>query len=142
MARKNAKRRTPAPTVLAMVLCDRITVDPATRKPTLHGCFRGLAASRFPVILPEMSVYVILANGQESLSITLRLIDVDETRWLFSFEAPVRFPDPLGTIEVTFGIRDVTFPVPGRYQLQLRAGDQLLMDQKLAVTQLPSGSTT
>jgi hypothetical protein len=125
----------PAPTVLAMILCDRVSVDSDTGKPTLHGCFRGLGASRFPATHPEMAVYAVLTNGRGAVPITVQLIDVDEVRCIFTIQVPVRFPDPLATIDVAFDIRDATFPAPGHYRLQIIAGGQVLMDRKLEVTQ-------
>ena len=136
MPRQQPRNTTPpAPSVLAMILCDRVSVDPATKKSTLHGCFKTFAAARFPVTQPALAVHVMLTNGRGAVSIALHLVDVDEDQRIFTFEVPVEFPDPLATVDLTFAVRDVTFPMPGHYRLQLFAGRQLLVEQKLQVTQ-------
>jgi hypothetical protein len=90
-----------------MILCDRVSVDPATKKSTLHGCFKTFAAARFPVTHPALAVHVMLTNGRGAVSIALHLVDVDEDQRIFTFEVPVEFPDPLATVDLTFAVRDV-----------------------------------
>lgn len=67
-----------------------------------------------------MAAYVALADGRGEVSCRVRLIDADESREpVFEDEVAVTLPDPLAEVELVFHLRDLAFPEPGEYRLQL-----------------------
>ena len=127
----------PAPVVLAMIVCDAIHQDPATRKCTLLGTFSTISAPQFPVVHRHLAVHVALTDGRGRVRIRLTLAGTDETKPpLFSGEGIIEFADPRVVAELNFGLKNVTFPESGEYRFQVFANDELLMERRLHVLQL------
>lgn len=127
----------PAPVILAMVLCDAIHQDPATKKCTLLGTFSTITARSFPVMHAALAVHVALTDGRGKTRIRLTLVSSDdEQQVLFSQEGMIQFADPRVVAEINFGIRNLTFPRPGEYRFQVYGNDQLLGERRLHVLEL------
>ena len=123
------------PYTLAMIICDAIHRDPATRKCYLLGTFSSIAATKFPTQHPQMAVYVALTDGRGKTLLTIRLVSVDEDHILGEVKMEVEFADPRIVLDFTLTIANVTFPEPGEYRLQLFAGTTLLLERRLVVLQ-------
>jgi len=124
----------PAPVVLAMVICDAIHQDPATRKCTLLGTFSTIRARQFPVRHPQLSVHIALTDGHGRTRIRLTLVAAEEGgQTLFNGEGMIDFTDPRMVAELNFTIGNLSFPSPGEYRLQVYGNDQLLMERRLDV---------
>lgn len=127
----------PGPVILAMVICDAIHQDPATRKCTLLGTFSTISASKFPVVHPGLAVHVAMTEGRGKTRIRLSLVSSDEEqRVLFTQEGVIQFADPRVVAEINFGIRNLEFPRPGEYRVQIHANDELLGERRLHVMTL------
>ncbi len=124
----------PAPVVLAMLVCDAIHQDPATRKCTILGTFSTISARKFPVVHRQLGVHVALTDGHGKSRIKLMLVGADEKQPpLFSGEGTIEFADPRVVAELNFRLNNVTFPHPGEYRFQVYANDELLMERRLHV---------
>jgi len=129
----------PAPVVLAMIVCDAIYQDPATRKCTILGTFSTINARKFPVVHRQLGVHIALTDGHGKSRIRLTLVGLDETQSpLFSGEGTIEFADPRVVAELNFRLQNVTFPRPGEYRFQLHANDELLMERRLHVLAIPT----
>jgi hypothetical protein len=124
----------PGPVVLAMVICDAIHQDPATKKCTLLGTFSTITARSFPVVHPGLAVHLALTEGRGNTTIRLSLVSSDdEAQVLFSQEGVIQFADPRVVAEINFGIRNLTIPHPGEYRVQVHANNELLGERRLHV---------
>lgn len=130
----------PGPVVLAMVICDAIHQDPATKKCTLLGTFSTITARSFPVVHPGLAIHVALTEGRGHTRIRLSLVSSDdEQQMLFTQEGVIQFADPRVVAEINFGIRNLTLPQPGEYRVQIHANDELLAERRLQVLGLRPG---
>lgn len=122
------------PYPLAMVVCDAIWQDPATRKSFLLGLFSVIQAKAFPAVHPVMAIHVALTDGRGTLPIRLRLVDAGEEREpLFEGTQEVVFPDPRTVVELTYHLGGARFESAGEYRFQLYAGTELLMERRVLV---------
>lgn len=129
----------PVPVVLAMIVCDAIHQDPATRKCTILGTFSTISARKFPVTHPQLAVHIALTNGHGKARIRLTLVGLDETKPpLFSGEGTIEFTDPRVVAELNFRLANVSFPAPGEYRFQVYGNDELLMERRLTVFSVAS----
>lgn len=129
---------TPVPLVLAMIICDAIHQDPATKKSTILGTFSTINARQFPAIHRQLAVHIAMSNGHGKTRIRLTLVGPDENRPpLFSREGVIEFSDPRMVAEINFALVNITFPSPGEYRLQILGNDELLMERRLYVIGLP-----
>ena len=130
----NEKLGTPAPVVLAMVLCDAIHQDPATRKCTLLGTFSTINVRKFPATHRQLAVHVALTDGRGKTRIRLRLVRTDQTETeVFSREGMIEFADPRVVAELNFTINNIAFEAAGEYRLQVYGNDELLKERRLYV---------
>ncbi|MBI4581783.1 MAG: hypothetical protein HY718_18955 [Planctomycetes bacterium] len=124
----------PGPVVLAMVICDAIHQDPATKKCTLLGTFSTITARSFPVVHPGLAIHVALTDGHGKTRLRLSLVSLEEEpQTLFTQEGTIQFADPRVVAEINFGIRNLTLPHPGEYRVQIHANDELLAERRLQV---------
>jgi hypothetical protein len=136
----NDKLGPPAPVVLAMVLCDAIHQDPATRKCTLLGTFSTINVRKFPATHRQLAVHVALTDGRGKTRIRLRLILSDDSETeVFSREGTIEFADPRVVAELNFTINNIAFQSPGEYRLQVYGNDELLKERRLHVHGVPTG---
>ncbi|MBN1512629.1 MAG: hypothetical protein JXB13_11500 [Phycisphaerae bacterium] len=127
----------PVPVVLAMMICDAIHQDPATRKCTLLGTFSTINARHFPVVHPQLAVHIALTDGHGKVKIRLTLVGTNESNPpLFSGEGMIEFRDPRVVAELNFRLNNVTFPAAGEYRFQVYGNDQLLMERRLHVLEI------
>lgn len=129
----------PAPVVLAMLLCDAIHQDPATRKCTLLGTFSTINVRQFPATHRQLAVHVAMTDGRGKTRVRLRLVRSDEVETeVFSREGTIDFADPRVVAELNFTINNIGFESPGEYRLQVYGNDELLKERRLYVQGAPS----
>jgi len=128
----------PAPYPLAMVIADAIWRDPATGKRTILGCFSSIGAKEFPVVHPQLAVYVALTDGRGTVPFKIQMVDVDdEAEPIFQAEAEVEFGDPRMAVEMDFHFGGITLPHAGEFRIQLIASGEFLLERRIIVQQLP-----
>jgi len=130
----------PVPMVLAMIICDAIHQDAATKKSTLLGTFSTINARQFPAVHRQLALHAVLTGGHGRTRIRLTLIGPDETEQpLFSREGTIEFNDPRMVAELNFVMNNITFNKPGEYRFQLYGNDELLMERRLYVISMQQG---
>ena len=133
----------PGPVVLAMMVCDAIHQDPATKKCTLLGTFSTISGRQFPIVHPQLAVHVALTDGRGQVRIRLSLVGTDEAeKPLFSGQGMIEFRDPRVVAELNFRLANIAFPKPGEYRFQVLADDTLLAERRLGVYEMKSRPQT
>jgi len=131
----------PPPVVLALLVADNRLLDSQSNQHTIVGVFSQVKAERFPTMLARLCIYAELTNGRGAQSITIRIVDSDESRPpVINAGVNIEFSDPLDVSQVGFGASGVVFPAPGEYRVQLLSGTTVLMERRLMVFQVPSGA--
>jgi hypothetical protein len=124
-----------APYVLSMIICDSVYVEAGTGKQAIIGCFGSIGSPIFPALHPSMMLFAELSDGRGDVPLTIRLVDVDDEKELFSAKAVIPNSDPLAVSVLAVEIRGVVFPSPGEYRFQLISRDDLLMERRLLLIQ-------
>ncbi|MCE9531064.1 MAG: hypothetical protein K8T89_08055 [Planctomycetes bacterium] len=120
------------PMPLALLMCDGAHRDPSTGKWTLLGLFNSIHAVEFPTTHPLMVVYLAVTDAHGKISVRFRIIDGDEERDpLVLIETELTVGDPRVVADIVIPIRDVTFPEPGDYRLQVFTNNQFLMERRI-----------
>jgi len=144
------RRNLPAPTVLAMVLCDEVHVDPSTHKRTILGTFSALSCAEFPDTL-KFKVYVGATNGHGMTEILAIVADIEgspvetllgsdiegfpvESRGLLS-SFMLDFSDPNVYYEFEFEFAGVVVDGPGEFRIQLYSNGSHVVERRLTIVQ-------
>ena len=109
----------PAPVCVAMVVCDSHYKDPFTNKHTLLGIFATLHGTSFPLVHPQLTVYVALSDGHGRTPASGNARRRRRTRTGVPVRrSRVEFTDPRSVIEICFATGVIYFPEPGEYRLK------------------------
>lgn len=138
------------PYCLAMVLCDAVHVDPATKKFTILGTFSTFAAHNYPVKV-AFSIYYAVTDGLGDVTMRVQLVDasvgfVDATDGeqnqdrVFSLTSHHMFPNPLAVIEGGIGVECLLLS-KGLYHCELWANDNLLMTRRFTASEIGDRDT-
>lgn len=125
------------PEVLALLIADHVHQDDSSGKFFILGTRSAIGAATFPCNRPTLAVFTALTDGRGETVVKLRLTDVEEAyEPVFEYETVVDFSDPTDEREAVFLLRDLVFPEPGDYRLQLWGAGQLLRERRFLVIPL------
>ena len=123
---------TPIPDVMALLVCDQIITDRISGKQSLIGMFSTIHSARFPVVHPQLAVYVALTDGRGKTPLTIRIVDADESRPpLVQGTGVVEFKNPRVIANLALQFHGLRFPEPGQYRVQLSCKETLLREARL-----------
>lgn len=125
------------PVALAMLLCDYVIEDKQTNKKSLIGLFSNISTKQFPASHHRMNVFVVLSDGHGEYKGELRCIKSDDDSQISTMKGPVPFPDPNAVLELNFELFGLTFPDPGDYFMQFLCDDEIVVQRKITLTELP-----
>lgn len=129
-----AKRKR-KPQVLAMILCDQIIRDEASKKLTLVGCFDRIVAPEFPTSHGSLALYVALTDGEGTYEGEFRISLAGVRRVLLSSKGQFTLDHPLEIAEINFPIRRLQLPEPGEYEFQFLCDGERLIGRRIIAEQ-------
>ena len=121
------------PQVLCWLLCDGVHIDPATGKHTILGVFSAIRGRQFPLTHPFMIWFLTLtdvAAGKHKIKISLGLTAESMSPLL---DREFESQGPLQRINLINDVRNLSFPAPGDYQIQIEVDDEVLLVTNLTV---------
>ncbi|MBI3468916.1 MAG: hypothetical protein HY000_38415 [Planctomycetes bacterium] len=127
------------PLVRNLIACEDIRVDPNNpRSVTLVNlitAIRSLENPAYPLLYRELCVFAQLTDCRGSADVGIRIIHEDTGQFAYpgprhSWTAPMS-ADPLEVVGVRFRIRNLNFPEPGLYWIQLWYNGNVLAQQPL-----------
>jgi hypothetical protein len=122
-----------------MLVCEDVQTD--AQNPLKVNVFglvstiRSLADPPFPLLYPQLCVYLVLTGGRGSGDALIAAVEANSEDLVFSTPVhPLSFgADPLATRGVIFRILDCTFSQPGLYWIEFRYNNRTLARQPLLV---------
>ncbi len=125
----------PVPSVLAILLCDRIITEAGTNKKTLVGVFRTLRAAKIP-ISRQMGFYARLTDAEGKYKFRVEIVRLNDNQAIGRIETgELESTDRLAPVELAMNLPPVPFNQPGRYEFQLYGNEVYLGHISLDVTQ-------
>ncbi len=122
----------PVPDVLSLCICDQIITDRVTSKQSLIGIFSTIHSYQFPMVHPQLCVYVALTDGRGETPLTIRVVDSEDARPpLVQGTGIVEFRNPRAIANLALQFHGLRFPEPGEYRVQLSCKDTLLREGRL-----------
>jgi|ERR1043165_2861325 hypothetical protein len=124
----------PPPRCKAILLCEKILVEPRTKRLSLINVFRSLQLTVVPGQTAPMVVYVQLVDGIGRYDITLQIRDLAQDRIIGKGRGlKVFFPDPLSVHEVTLRIPPLPISHSGKYDVIVFANGQEIDRQQFTI---------
>jgi len=101
---------------------------------TILGTFSALHAMEFPLVVPQIALYIALTDARGKVPIKIVVIDANEEREpVHVQELELEFPDPIVVMDLVTMIGGITFPAPGEYRLQLFGAGEFVIERRLLV---------
>ena len=122
------------PLVLSMMLCDQFYRDSASGKLSLLGCFTSISGPTFPSRHPDCGVYLLITDYVGPITLTVRVVDRDETRLPIALaEGSGTSADPRNILDFPMRLPSMMFPSPGEYRVQAFCNGEFLIERRLHV---------
>jgi hypothetical protein len=102
----------------------------------LIGLFEMVAGPGYPMVYPGMAVVNRWCNGQGRYSQRVRLVDADNKVLVETAESPVELQDMRVTLTAVTLLRNVAFPRPGHYWVEVLLDGDLKQRYALAAAQV------
>jgi hypothetical protein len=121
------------PQVLTWLLCDGVHIDPATGKHTILGVFSAIRGRQFPITHPFMIWFLTLtevSTGKHKIKISLGLSPESMSVLL---DREFESQGPQQRINLINDVRNLAFPAPGEYAIQIEVDDEILLMTSMTV---------
>ena len=124
----------PAPTGVAIVICDQIIEDKLTGKKSLIGIFNQIATQNFPCRHPQVCVFVSLTEGRGQCAARLRIVHDESDHVVAEVNGNIQFPDVHMVVELNFNMVGLVFPNPGMYSIEFYCDDAIILERRFTVS--------
>lgn len=126
---------TKLPSVLSLVLCRELLVDPIRGETSLAGLFHARSVSLFPSPPQTFTVYVALKGGKGEGIMQLVITCLETEKDVYSYKKWFVVPGPDAVVNIEIMIRKCRFPVSGRYGFSLRFDGEEVTHRTLQVSE-------
>ena len=124
---------------LALIICDRIIIEPDTREYSLIGTFDAVLTDSFPCNLHRLSIYAAIAsNGENVEEIHLGVFDPSGTAIVQSTTRVIDWGG--GVAEFAIPLSQLMLNSSGDYVVQIFVEDRVLLERKIAAKISPGPS--
>jgi hypothetical protein len=118
-------------------VCDDVVADPVSHKPSILNLWevvRVPAGASFPYTLAKVCVVALMRDGEGEVRFRADVLRAGTSAVVRrSQDHPVRLIDRRRSTLVVIRLRDVTFPEPGAYLVELFCEDVFVDDQLITV---------
>jgi hypothetical protein len=117
------------------VLCDDLRRED-NGKFILIGLFEAVAGLQFPMTYPSLCVVNRWCNGEGKFSQRIRLVSSGNEKIAETEDSPVHLPATLANVTSVSIFRNVSFPLPGRYWVEVLLDGDLKQRYPLMALQI------
>jgi hypothetical protein len=121
----------------AILDCDQVIRDEATKKSSLIGIFDRILATGFPALHARLTVYVSVIDAEGSYRLRLELVRVRDEMTVGRGDAEASVQDRFIPAEWIFELYGVKFEESGTYEFRLWVNDRFFGSKSLSVVELP-----
>jgi hypothetical protein len=118
-------------------VCDDVVADPISHKPSILNLWevvRVPSGESFPYTLGKVCVVARMRDGEGEIRFRAHLVRADNGELIRrSQDYPVRFAERRHSTLVVIRLKDVTFPEPGTYLVELLCEGVFVDDQPISV---------
>jgi hypothetical protein len=118
-------------------VCDDVVADPISHKPSILNLWEVVRlppGAAFPYTLGKLCVAARMSDGEGEIRFRADIVRADTIEVVRrSRDYSVRFTNRHRSALVVIRMRDVTFPAPGTYLVQLFAEGTFIDDQSISV---------
>ena len=122
------------PIGVSLVICEQVMTESVNGKKSLIGVFNSLTAGVFPCSVGAFCVCAQLTNGRGSIRTTIRCICTETGESIQTQDYTAVFLNPNTIVEIVFVFRQVSFPSPGLYAIELSCEEELVSETRFQLS--------
>jgi len=129
----------PPPTLLSIIICERVIIDRQGGSPSLIQITPVINAYKFPARHNLLTLFFELTNGRGKVNLYAELVDVENNdQALISGNGMVQFNSVHQVVVTALGFEGIVFPQAGEYRFNLYTQEErdLLGSRKIILRQL------
>jgi hypothetical protein len=127
-------KQPPTPYCQALMVCNEFSLDHLKRASVI-GIFDSVSAPVYPARQARMIFFSQLADSLGKKKVTLRLVGWVSKKTIWEETVDVEFDNQRQTLGVVYEAKDIVFPAPGDYRVEIEVDGQVLMDRRITATQ-------
>ena len=109
-----------------LLLCEKIIFEQGTGNPTLINCHSARPVDTVPTEPASFIVYGLLTDGYGAFTMQMRVMRLDTFEDIYQHTEPMLLADRLKPTLYVFRMKNLVFPVAGRYEIDVLANGELL----------------
>jgi len=121
------------PTVIGLLVCERVIVEKETDNLSLINCFTRKKVESFPSEPQRFAVVAFMTDGMGEIPMELNITRLDTLEVIEEQVFRLRFSDPLQEVRFFFRWTTCVFPEAGQYDIYLLAEGELLAQHRIHV---------
>ena len=122
----------PLPVIHAMLICDKIITDADNKKKSLIGIFDTIYYEQLPLYLPELWIYINLADVFAQFDIKLELIYLKDSYKILEIKRTLK-PTQKTNWEIAFFLTGVVFKKEGIYAFRFWMDEDIIGEKYIYV---------
>lgn len=111
-----------------MLVCDRLSVDPLTKKKNLDGIFDIIYYSKLPVLIQQMWVYINLSDVTDDRVTRIELMNFENNTLLAEMRGTLKAGKNL-TWELGYCFKNILLKEPGMHAFRFWIDDFILAEK-------------
>ena len=128
------------PTAVGLLLCEQMIVEEGTKSVTLVNSFSYRLASSFPTEPIQFTVVAFITDGLGDIRLEVVINRLDNLGEIYRRGKSFQVSDPLSVFRFETRVRSCSFPIPGRYEVNLFAGDEVIARRTILIRPLENNS--
>lgn len=114
----------PVPTVLSMLICEKIITEAETNIKSLIGVFDRMNATEFPAVHGSFWIFTRISDAEGNYAFGMDIVHLESETVVAKLNIPnVLVPSRLVNADVLFHVTGIILKAPGTYEVQITAND-------------------
>ena len=114
------------PVLKQLFICEKLIFEQGTDNLTLVNCHTSCKTDQFPTQPIPFIIYGLLTDGYGTFTMQVRVLRLDTDDVIFRKSMPMLLTDRLRDAHFIYRMTKLSFPVAGRYQIDLLVNGELL----------------
>lgn len=121
------------PAAVGLLVCEQIIIEEKTGNVTPVNCFALRHFRQFPSEPSTFFVFALLTDGHGKVALDVTIQRLDNLDEIYRISVDTVFRDQLQELRCMVRIRNLSFPVPGRYEASFFADGDMIAQRTFRV---------
>ena len=136
MPEENLSNIVPVP--IAFLVCDQVSQDATTGKPTIVGVFNNIGSQQYPAQHSQLTLYIKMIDCEGQYQSRIEFFRVSTQEKLLEATGTVSSQNRHAYTEIVVPIVNLPLPAAGEYEFRLWMNDKFISNIRFTAMELPN----